>query len=79
MNNQQIIEVDCHKHLGLHLSNDGTWHTHINSIIEKAWTRINIMRQLKYKLDRKAIETINIAFIRPILKYGGVLWDTCAQ
>ena len=75
MNNKQITEVDCHKHLGMH----GFWHTHINATLEKAWARINIMCQLKYKLDLKSLETINTAFIRPILEYGDVIWDNFVQ
>ena len=35
MQNHQIIEVDSHKHLGIYLSNDCTWHQHINYIKEK--------------------------------------------
>ena len=35
------------------------------------------MKILKYQLDRKAIETIYTSFIRPLLEYGDVLWDTC--
>ena len=58
MQNQQITEVDSHKHLGLYLSNDCTWHKHINYITEIAWTRIKIMRRLKFKLDRKSLEQI---------------------
>ena len=42
MQNHQITEVDSHKHLGLYLSNDCTWHKHINYITEKAWTRISL-------------------------------------
>ena len=79
MENQLITEVDTHKHLGIHFSNDGTWHHHIRYITEKAWTRINIMRKLKFKLDRKSLETIYLTFIRPILEYGDVLWDNCSQ
>ena len=37
------------------------------------------MRKLKYKLDRKSLETIYIAFIRPLLEYGDVIWDNCTQ
>ena len=33
-------------------------HKHIDYIKEKAWTRINIMRRLKYELDRKSLEII---------------------
>ena len=79
MQNHQILEVDFHKHLGLHFSNDCMWHQHINYVKEKAWFRINVMRKLKYKLDRKSLETIYIAFIRPLLEYGDVIWDNCTQ
>ena len=36
------------------------------------------MRKLKFRLDRKFLETIYITFIRPLLEYGDV-WDNCAQ
>ena len=79
MLNQQIKEVENHKHLGIYLSNDGTWHTHISYIKEKAWNRINIMRKLKFQLDRKSLEIIYTSFIRPILEYGNEIWDNCTQ
>ena len=80
MTNQQVLEVDCQKHLGLYLSNNGFWHQQINFILERAWCRINILtRKLKFKLDRKSLEVIYTAFIRPILDYGDVIWDKCAQ
>ena len=79
MQNHQILEVDFHKHLGLHFSNDCMWHQHINYVKEKAWFRINVIRKLKYKLDRKSLETIYMAFIRPLLEYGDVIWDNCTQ
>ena len=53
MNNHPIQEVDSRKHLGLVFLNDGAWHEHINIIKPRAWTRINVMRKLKYKFDRK--------------------------
>ena len=79
MENTPINEVEAHKHLGLFLSNDCSWHQHINYIKNKAWARINIMRRLKYKLDRKSLESIYISFIRPLLEYGDTIWDNCTQ
>ncbi|MCW4344426.1 MAG: reverse transcriptase domain-containing protein [Candidatus Thiodiazotropha endolucinida] len=79
MQNQKIIEVDSHKHVGIVLSNDCSWHQHIKYITDKAWNRINIMRKLKFKLDRKSLEIIYIAFIRPLLEYGDIIWDNCTQ
>ena len=52
--------------------------THKN-ITDKAWTRINVMRKLKFKLDRNSLETIYLTFIRPLLENGDVLWNNCTQ
>ncbi len=79
MNNCQIDEVEHHTHLGIFISNDLSWHKHIDYIKQKAWARINIMRKLKHKLDRKSLETIYTSFIRPLLEYGDVIWDNCTQ
>ena len=76
MNNQQLSEVTSDKHLGLQ---DCTWHEQIEYIKENAWLRINVMRKLKFLLDRKSLETIYISFIRPILEYGDVVWDNSTQ
>ncbi|MES9992730.1 MAG: reverse transcriptase family protein, partial [Candidatus Thiodiazotropha sp.] len=79
MNNEVISEVNTHKHLGLTFSNDCTWHDHLALIKTKAWHRINIMRKLKFTLDRKSLEKIYFAFIRPLLEYADVVWDNCTQ
>ena len=79
MLDQQITDVESHKHLGIYLSNDCTWHKHIEYIKEKAWNRINVMRKLKYELDRQSLETIYLTFIRPVLEYANVVWDNCTH
>ena len=76
---ENIVEVETHKHLGVFLSSDGSWHNHTNYIQNKAWQRINIMRKLKYTLDRKSLEIIYTSFIRPLLEYADVVWDNCTQ
>ena len=50
MSNILIPNVQTQKHLGIHLSSDGSWDYHINSISQKAWKKINVMRQLKIVL-----------------------------
>ena len=37
------------------------------------------MRKLKFKLERKSLETLYIAFIRALLEYGDSIWDNCTQ
>ena len=37
------------------------------------------MRKLKFKLDRKSLETIYLTFIRPLLENGNNIWDNCTE
>ena len=72
MQNAHIQEVKSHKDLGINMSSDCNWHQriHVNYIKDKAWLRIDIMRKLKFNLDRKSLETIYITFIRSLLNTG---------
>ncbi|MES9994058.1 MAG: hypothetical protein ABW098_19070, partial [Candidatus Thiodiazotropha sp.] len=79
MNYQLINEVDVHKHLGLYFSNDCKWHEHIQQIKSKAWQRVNVMRRLKFTLDRKSLQIVYFSFIRPLLEYANIVWDNCSQ
>ena len=79
LNQTQIAEVNSHKHLVITFSNDCTWHEHLELVKSKAWKRINIMRKLKFQLDRKSLQTIYFSFIRPLLEYADVVWNNCTQ
>ena len=79
MSNTEIPSVTSHKHLGIILSNDGSWDLHIGKSIEKAWKRIGVLRLLKTRLDRLSLQIIYFSFIRPILEYGDVIWDNFPQ
>ena len=79
MQNTPIPEVKVHKHLGIFIANDCSWHEHIAYIKDKAWNRINIMRRLKHTLDRKALDIIYCSFIRPIIEYSDVVFDNCCH
>ncbi len=79
MSGEPISEVQCHKHLGLFFSSDLRWNQQIDYIKSKALPRINIMRKLKFRLHRDSLETIYTSFIRPVLEYGDVLFDSGTQ
>lgn len=72
---QPLQMVQNHKHLGLTLENSGLWNIHVDQTITKALNRLGIARNLKYKIQRKHLETIYNSFIRPILEYADVVWD----
>ena len=70
--------VDVHKHLGVSLSADGSWHEHISNIVKSASKIINTMRLLKFKLTRDSLNQIYISYLRPILEYASPVWDNCS-
>jgi len=39
----QVSPASEHKHLGLLMSGNGTWQSHIENMTAKAWKRIKIM------------------------------------
>ena len=53
-----ITETTSHKHLGLTLSNNCSWSELINNITSTACTRLNLLRALKFKINRNALEKI---------------------
>ena len=75
--NQQLEIVTHHKHLGLEISNKLTWQNHINRLVTKANQKLAIIKQLKWKLNRKTLEILYMSFVRPSIEYGSIVWDNC--
>jgi hypothetical protein len=73
-NDHVIDQVETHKHLGLTLSGDLKWTSHITNVVNSSSRKLDLMRGLKYKLDRRSLETIYKSFVRPSLEYGDCLW-----
>ena len=78
MNGTLIKNTSYHKHLGQTFSNSGTWDEHVKSISEKSWSRLNLLRALKFRVSRKSLEKMYFAYIRPLLEYSDVVWDNCS-
>ena len=79
MNNTVITESSSHTHLGLTFSQTGTWDEHIRTITDKAWTRLNLLRSLKFRINRKSLEKVYISFIRPLIEYSDSVWDNVSS
>ena len=50
---------------------------HIENIITSVSKLLGIMRTVKNKLSRKALNKIYISYLRPILEYAAGVWDGC--
>ena len=77
--NERVEVVENHKHLGLTISSDGSWSTHIDNIASSAMKQVNMLRKLKFTLSSKSLATIYLSFIRPKLEYACEVWDGCYE
>lgn len=75
----KIIEVAQHTHLGVVLCNNLSWRAHIFKIYEKASKRLNILKGIKYKVDRSTLRKLYKSLVRPLMEYADVLWDGCTD
>ena len=70
----QLKEVGEHTHLGLTFSSNISWKPHVDRICSRAGQRNNILRKLKFRLNRKTLENLYKSLVRPILEYGDVVF-----
>ena len=78
MNGVILTEQQSHKHLGITFSKTCTWTEHIDEIAKKAWSRLNLLRSLKFRVSRKALERMYTSFILPLLEYCDSVWDNAS-
>ena len=79
-----VPEVNYHTVLGLTFSFNFfnfqhsflRWNTHayVDKLCIKANKRLNMMIQLKYKLDMRSLENRYKSFVRPVMEYDTVVW-----
>ena len=70
-----LQQVDSNPYLGLTISEDLQWKTHITNITKKANSSLGFLRRnLKY-CSEDCKRLAYIALVRSILQYGAVVWD----
>jgi len=75
IDNTAIQQVSSTKYLGITISNDLTWSTHINKITSKALsTKAFLQRCLKFCPAHVKLKCYSI-MIRPILEYASPVWS----
>ena len=73
-----IEQVSSHKHLGVFLSQDMKWTTHIDHSVKKVKKKLGLLRrQSRNLLNRQKID-IYKTIIRPVFEYGSALFDNCS-
>ena len=72
-----VQQVVSHTHLGLTFQSNMSWNNHILSVYEKASQRLNMLKPLKFKIDKSTLDCLYKSFILPIMEYGDIIWDDC--
>lgn len=76
-NNTPIVKTLSHKHLGLHLSSDLTWSTHINQTIVRASRKLHLINNVKHLLPRRSLCSLYTTMVLPVIEYCDVVYDNC--
>ena len=73
---QTLLEkVKTTKYLGVNLSCDLKWNTHVQKTCAKANSVLNLLRRNFHKCSQKSKEQAYNSLVRPILEYASAIWD----
>ena len=70
LNNHILQTVTREKYLGITISNDLNWSTHINTITNKCNSKLGFLRRNLSRCPQKIKETAYISLVRPTLEYA---------
>ena len=67
--------VESIKYLGVNVTNDLRWHTHISNICTKVNRTLGFLRRNLYACAQEVKETAYKGLVHPVLEYSGPVWD----
>ncbi len=75
LHNQKLEVTKDSKYLGVSISNDLTWNTHIDNLTAKANRSIGFLRRNIHSCPREVKSTAYTTLVRPIVEYASPVWD----
>ena len=73
---ETILEnVESIKYLGVTITNDLRWNTHVSNICTKANRTLGFRRRNLYSCPQEVKEAAKKGLVRPVLEYSGSVWD----
>ena len=79
LHGQQLVELDSSKYLGITLTTDLRWNTHISNITKKANSALGLIRR-NLRIASQTVKTQAYqALVRPHLEYASSVWDPYTQ
>src|SRR5271170_1986824 len=75
LDNKTLSKVSSYKYLGLTISDDLNWNTHINTVINKANKVLYVTKLALSQTTTLVKEAAYKAVVRPLLEYSSSVWD----
>ena len=76
---QKLSPVNNHPYLGVMLSNDLRWNSHVENIVVKANKSLGFVRRNLYPCSESTKRLAYVTIIRPKLEYANAVWDPYRQ
>ena len=70
-----LENVENIKYLGVTITNDLRWNTHVSNICTKANRTFGFLRRNLYACPQEVKEAAYKGLVRPVLEYSGSVWD----
>ena len=79
LNDTILKDVETNPYLGLNISNDLKWSSHINGVCKKASATLGFLRRNLQHCPKETRQTAYLALVRPLLEYGSTIWGPYNQ
>ena len=71
---QPIAIVRDHRHLGITLTSDLNWSSHVQSLVSMASKRSGLLRLMSHQLPRAVTIRLFKSYVRPTMEYASAVW-----
>ena len=79
MSNEPIDVVVQQDHFDVTLTYNLSWRAHVLDIDQKTSKKLNMLKPMKFKLQRKTLEVLYKSVVRSCLDYADIGWDGCCD
>ena len=70
-----LVQVNCAKHLGIHIDSKLAFNTHVEAIVKKAKSTCAFLAINIPQCSRKVMQMAYTTYIRPTVEYASPVWD----
>ena len=79
---QEIERVDSFKFLGIYFESYLSWRTHIDNIVSRSFTSLNMLRTITgstWGANSRTLLLFYKQYIRPVMEYGSELFNMSSR